>query len=95
MKISDVTSRLQESISGIREIKSFAKEKDAADDFRTANLENLQANLQATKVWGSFFPTIQLIQALGSGIVILYGGWLAFNGMLGSIEDAVGTLITF
>ena len=94
-KISSITSKLQESISGIREIQSFTRERDVIRDFRNANLENFRANLQATKVWGSFFPTIQLIQALGSGIVILYGGWLAFNGMLGSIEDAVGTLITF
>ncbi|MCS7119914.1 MAG: ABC transporter ATP-binding protein [Nitrososphaerota archaeon] len=95
MKISEVTSKLQESISGIREIKSFTKEKDATEDFKTASLENLQANLQAAKVWGSFFPTVQLLEAAGSGIVTLYGGWLAFNGMLGSIEDAVGTIITF
>ncbi len=94
-KISSITSKLQESISGIREIQSFTRERDVIRDFRNVNLENFQANLQATKVWGSFFPTIQLIQALGSGIVILYGGWLAFNGMLGSIGDAVGTLITF
>jgi len=94
-RISNVTSKLQESISGIREIQSFTREKDVMKDFKNANLENLQANLQATKVWGSFFPTIQLIQALGTGIVIAYGGWLAFNGMLGPIEDAVGTLITF
>jgi len=94
-RISNVTSKLQESISGIREIQSFTREKDTVRDFRSANLENFQANLQATKIWGSFFPTIQLIQALGSGIVILYGGWLAFNGMLGPIEDAIGTLITF
>jgi len=94
-RISKVTSKLQESISGIREIQSFTRERDTMKDFRNVNLENFQANLQATKVWGSFFPTIQLIQALGTGIVILYGGWLAFNGMLGPIEDAVGTLITF
>ena len=94
-RISKVTSKLQESISGIREIQSFTRERDTIEDFRNVNLENFQANLQATKVWGSFFPTIQFIQALGSGIVILYGGWLAFNGMLGSMEDAVGTLITF
>jgi len=94
-KISSVTSKLQESISGIREIQSFTRERDFVEEFKRTNLENLQANLQATKVWGLFFPTIQLIEATGMGVVILYGGWLTFNGMLGPIEDAVGTLITF
>ena len=94
-KISRVTSRLEEGISGIREIKSFTREGDTIEDFRQVNLENFQANLQATRVWGAFFPTIQVIQAVGSGIVMIYGGMLAFSGALGPIEDAIGTLITF
>lgn len=94
-KIAGVTSKLQESISGIREIKSFTRESDTIKDFDQVNLQNFQANVQATKVWGSFFPTIQLIQALGSGIVMIYGGMLAYNGSLGSPEEAIGTLITF
>jgi len=94
-RISNVTSKLQESISGIREIQSFTRERDAMKEFRNANLENFQANLRATKVWGTFFPTIQLMQAIGISIVILYGGWLSLNGALGPVEDAVGTLITF
>jgi len=94
-KIAGVTSKLEEGISGIREIKSFTREDDAIEDFRQANLQNFQANLQATKVWGTFFPTVQIIQAIGSGIVMIYGGMLALNGALGPIEDAIGTLITF
>lgn len=94
-KISGVTSKLQQSISGIREIKSFTRERDTMEDFRQVNLENLQANLQTTKVMGTFFPVMQLIQVMGSGIVMLYGGMLAFSGALGPMEDAIGTLIAF
>jgi len=94
-KISGVTSKLQEGISGIREIKSFSRESDTIEGFREVNQQDFQANLQATKVWGAFFPTIQIIQAVGSGTVLLYGGMLAFSGALGSPADAVGTLITF
>jgi len=94
-KIAGVTSKLEESISGIREIKSFTRERDTIEDFRQVNLQNLQANLQATRVWGTFFPTIQIIQAVGAGIVMIYGGMLALNGALGPVEDAIGTLITF
>jgi len=94
-KISGVTSKLEESISGIREIKSFTKERDTIEDFRRVNLENFQANLQTTKVMGIFMPTMQIIQATGSAIVMIYGGTLAFSGGLGSMEDAVGILITF
>ncbi len=96
VKISKVTSRLEESISGIKEIQSFVREKDVMEEFRQANVENLKANVQATKVWGSFFPTIQFIEAIGSAIVMLYGGMLVLNGELGHGNlDAIGTLISF
>jgi len=94
-KISQVTSKIEESLSGIREIKSFSKEHDFIEDFQRVNLENMRANIRAAKILGAFFPTVQVIQAIGSSIVMIYGGILAFNGALGSIEDAVGTLVTF
>ena len=94
-QISKVTSKLEQSLAGIREIKSFTKEHDVIKEFREANLQDFQANIQATKVWGTFFPTIQMIQAIGSSIVMLYGGFLAFSGALGPLEDAIGILITF
>ena len=97
LKISKITSRLEEGISGIREIQSFSREREMMKAFREANVENLQANLQASKVWGTFFPTIQFIQATGMSIVILYGGMMALtpNGPLGPLDEAVGTLIAF
>lgn len=89
-KISGVTSRLQEGISGIREIQSFTREEDTKEDFRQANIENLQANLQATKVWGTFSPMVQMISAIGMAVIYLYGGMLAINGVV-----TVGTLFAF
>ena len=94
-QISSVTSKLEQSLAGIREIKAFTKEQDAIREFREANIQDFQANIQAAKVEGTFFPTIQMIQAAGTGIIMLYGGMLAFSGALGTLEDAVGTLITF
>ena len=95
LKISKVTSTLEESVSGIREIQAFSREREAMREFREANLENLRANLQATKVWGMFSPTIMLIRAIGSSIVIIYGGMLAFSGALGPVETAAGIVIAF
>jgi ATP-binding cassette subfamily B protein len=93
--ISGVTSKLQEGISGIREIKSFTRETDTIRDFTKISQQESQANFQASMVWGTFFPTVQLIQAIGTGIVILYGGMMAFNGSLGTAANAIGTLIAF
>jgi len=89
-KIAEVTSRLQEGISGIREIQSFSRERDTMMDFRQANIENLQANLQATKVQGVFQPVVQMVGTAGIFVVLVYGGMLLMEGTL-----TVGTLIAF
>jgi len=85
-----VTSKLEENISGIREIQSFARERDVAEDFREANWENLQANLQATKIFGAFFPISTVITQLGRIIVLVYGGYLLIQQ-----EITIGILVAF
>ena len=79
-KIAQVTSRLQESISGIREIQSFTRERDAIELFRQANIENLQANVQAGKLFALLLPIIQIIGAVGTCIVLWYSGILTLGG---------------
>jgi len=79
-KIAQVTSRLQESISGIREIQSFTRERDTIEVFRQANIENLQANVQAGKLFALLLPIIQIIGAAGTCIVLWYGGILTLSG---------------
>lgn len=78
-KIAKVTSKLQESISGIREIQSFTRERDTIEVFRQANIENLQANVQAGRIFALLMPVIQIIGAVGTCIVLWYGGILTIG----------------
>ena len=89
-KIAQVTSRLQESISGIREIQSFTRERDTIEVFRQANVENLQANVQAGKLFALLLPVIQIIGAFGTGIVLWYSGILMLSGGI-----TVGVVVAF
>ena len=79
-KIAQVTSRLQESISGIREIQSFTRERDTIELFRQANIENLQANVHAGRLFALLLPVIQIIGAVGTCIVLWYSGVLTLGG---------------
>lgn len=79
-KIAIVTSRLEESVSGIREIKSFTREQDAMETFRQANIENLQANVQAGKIFALTMPVAQIIGSIGTGIVLWFSGILTMGG---------------
>jgi ATP-binding cassette subfamily B multidrug efflux pump len=79
-KIAVVTSRLEESISGIREIQSFTREQDAMKDFRRANVENLQANVQAGKLFALLMPTVQIVGAVGTCVVLWFSVTLTVSG---------------
>ena len=89
-KIAKVTSKLQESISGIREIQSFTRERDTIETFRQANIENLQANVQAGRIFALLMPVIQIIGAIGTCIVLWYGGILTVGGGI-----TLGILVAF
>lgn len=89
-KIAKVTSKLQESISGMREIQSFTRERDTMKMFRQANIENLQANVQAGRIFALLMPVIRIIGAVGTCIVLWYGGILTIGGGI-----TVGILVAF
>ena len=89
-KIAVVTSRLEESISGIREIQSFTREQDAMKDFRQANVENLQANVQAGKLFALLMPAVQIVGAVGTCVVLWFSGMLTISGGI-----TLGVIIAF
>jgi ABC-type multidrug transport system fused ATPase/permease subunit len=89
-KIAGVMSNLQESISGIKVAQSFSRERKNAERFDRVNTENLQANVYAAQVFSLFFPTIEIIGAVGLAIIMNFGGRAVMNGAI-----TLGILIAF
>lgn len=79
-KIARITSKLEESVSGIREIKSFTRERDTIEVFREANIENLQASVRAGKLFALLVPMVQILGAVGTCIVLWFSGVLTVSG---------------
>lgn len=89
-KIATVTSRLEESVSGIREIQSFTRERHTMESFRQANIENLQANVQAGKLFALLMPLVEILGAVGTCIVLWFSGVLTVSG-----EITLGVVVAF
>lgn len=81
--IAKVTANLQETISGVRVTKALSREEENIERFKDLNQENFAANVQAAGVSSLFMPIIQIIAALGSTIVIIFGGYAVIS--LGTI----------
>ncbi len=89
-QISKMNAFLQERISGIHTIKIFRKEADEAQKFKAINRTYTQANLNSIFYYAVFFPVIELITAISSGLLIWYGAGGVLKG-----EVTIGTLIAF
>jgi len=74
-KMADVTSILQESISGIRVVKAFAMEKFEVAKFWQKTKEYLRAYLRFEAVGLLGPPLVELLGVVVAVIILLYGGY--------------------
>ncbi|MCG3215468.1 MAG: ABC transporter ATP-binding protein [Candidatus Heimdallarchaeota archaeon] len=89
--IAQVTANLQETITGVKVTKALSREEKNIEQFKGLNRENYSANVEAASVSSLFMPLVQIIAALGSTIVLIYGGYAVIS--LG--EMTIGTLYAF
>lgn len=73
---------LNESLSGIRVVKAFAKEDLEYDKFQTRNYELRQAGVSADVRWYAIFGVMSFFTSLGSLINWTVGGYMVYTGRL-------------
>ena len=89
---SRLSSLAQESFSGIRVIKAYAKEEQVVDRFRRAAKDYRRTSLAQAKVDALFMPAIMLLVGLSTALVIFIGGILLIEGDTGV---TIGNLAEF
>jgi ABC-type multidrug transport system fused ATPase/permease subunit len=88
--IGAITGYLQESLSGVRVVRSFAQEPRHAREFAELNDGNRAANMTTVYLNAAYFPTIEFVSAVATVVVLLYGGDQVLHGHL-----EVGILVGF
>lgn len=71
---SDLTESARETISGIKVVKAFVREKDEVKDFESTSAGYLDKNLHLIKIWGAYQPLITFIAGTGMAIFLWFGG---------------------
>ncbi|MBK9598477.1 MAG: ABC transporter ATP-binding protein [Flavobacteriales bacterium] len=89
---SRLSSMAQETFSGIRVVKAYAKEELIIDRFRRAAKDYRKTSLAQAKVDSLFMPAIMLLVGLSTALVIFVGGTLLIRGGTGV---TVGNLAEF
>lgn len=89
-KTGEVNANLQESLSGVRVTQSFVREAQNARHFDVTNRANMEANVRAIDLFALFIPAIELVSAIGTVLVLTYGGFLVLRDSL-----TLGGLVAF
>jgi ATP-binding cassette, subfamily B, multidrug efflux pump len=87
---SELTDKAQESISGIRVVKSFVQEDSEIKKFSTFNNNYMNKNMELIKVWGVMFPAVAFIGALSFLMALYYGGLMVIDD-----ELSLGQFVSF
>jgi ATP-binding cassette, subfamily B, multidrug efflux pump len=87
---SSLNDKTQESVSGIKVIKTFGQEKEDIDAFKEQSQDVVQKNIAVAKVDSLFDPTISIIVGISFFLSIVFGSRLVVSG-----ELTIGELISF
>ncbi|HEY2334038.1 MAG TPA: ABC transporter ATP-binding protein [Solirubrobacterales bacterium] len=96
-RIAAVTAYLQETLSGVRVVRSFSQEPRHEAVMTDLNEQNRAVNMKTVYLNASYFPAVELLAAIGTAVILLYGGSQAIEGaiQIGVIVSFVGYLATF
>lgn len=87
---SRLNDKTQESISGIKVIKTFNQDQADVADFENIVNKTVQINRKVYRIDSLFDPATSIIIGLTYAITIAYGGWLVTTQMI-----TLGQLISF
>ena len=96
-KIANITAYLQESLSGVRVVRSFGQEPRHLSEMTVLNEENREVNMRTVYLNAAYFPAVELLSAVGTAAILLFGGYQVVEGNveLGVLFAFVGYLQTF
>jgi ATP-binding cassette subfamily B protein len=88
--IGSITAYLQETLSGIRVVRSFGQEPMHEARFAELNEDNQAANMVTVRLNAAYFPAVEMLSGVALALIVLYGGYQAISGNI-----TVGTVVAF
>src|SRR5207253_1351198 len=87
---SAMNALLHDNLSGIRQIKSFVREKEEHARFNRVSDQLRHATLVVMRVWAIYSPSMSMFEALGAIIVLAFGSHAVLTGAM-----QIGDLVAF
>jgi ATP-binding cassette, subfamily B, multidrug efflux pump len=87
---SDISSRVQENLSGVRMIRAFVQEEAELRRFEELNLGYIAQNIRLVRISGLFQPLLEALVGVTFLIVLWAGGYQVLQGRIG-----IGSFVMF
>jgi ATP-binding cassette subfamily B protein len=75
-----LSARVQENLSGVRVVRSFAREDRELEEFGTLNRDYLDKNFGLIRHWGFFHPWLAFLSGLAALLALYVGGREVIKG---------------
>jgi ATP-binding cassette subfamily B protein len=79
---SDISSRVQESVAGVRVVRAYAQEDNEKQLFESLSRDYVAQNLRLARLSALFGPLLQGLTSLSFLVVLWYGGYRLLAGEL-------------
>ncbi len=89
-RVADVLATLQETLSGIRVVQGFGRQKPSEEVFRRVNEEYREANMSTIRLSGTYFPGVELLSGIGTAIILYFGSTRVLDQ-----EVSIGVMVAF
>jgi ATP-binding cassette subfamily B protein len=87
---SAMNALLHDNLSGIRQIKSFVREKEEHGRFNRVSDQLRHATLVVMRVWAIYSPSMSMFEACGAVLVLGFGSHAVLTGAM-----QIGDLVAF
>lgn len=89
-KAADLATHVEESVTGIRVVKAFAREEREADTMEHHARELYAQRMRTARLTAKFIPTVEQLPQIALVVNIVGGGYLAMTAQI-----TVGTFVAF
>jgi ATP-binding cassette subfamily B protein len=87
---SNMNALLHDNLAGVRQIKSFVREREEHARFNRVSDQLRHATLVVMRVWAIYSPSMSMFEAIGALLVLGFGGHAVLTGAM-----QIGDLVAF
>lgn len=90
LALGDISTRLQENVSGVQVVRAFAREAYETRRFEEVNQAYFKSRVVLIGEWSKVMPTTNLLIALGTILILIFGGQDVLAGKM-----TIGEIVAF